>query len=359
MNGLQIPFTGIRRQYNLLRNEILEAIDIVLRSGHLTDGNYTAEFENWLAKKNGSKYAITCHSGTQALEIIAKYYLSQNFWPNPARVLIPSMAHPATANAFMRAGFDIVLCDTDYHGLLDFKKIDRGLSMQAILAIGLYGHALNKHEWLNNNAAIVIEDATHHWLSYECRRIANAAAISFDSRQNFNSYNNGGAIITNDINLMDYAKIWRHHGKPAHLEYGNDSRMSETDCAQMLVKTNHIDKWQKRRSEIANYWCQRLKGTGSRSLIDDNNQQYHACNKFVIEVSNRDILQRNLTLKGIETQIHYKEPLHELPGYSNFIGPDILSAASSLSRRVLSLPIYPELTDLEVEYIIDQVLDNI
>jgi dTDP-4-amino-4,6-dideoxygalactose transaminase len=101
----------------------------------------------------------------------------------------------------------------------------------------------------------------------------------------------------------------------------------------------------------------RLKNTGIRSLIDANNADTHCYHKFVIDVDSRDILQRNLAIKGIETRVHYKEPLHELPAYSDYTGPDILSVASALSRRVLSLPIYPELSDLEVEYIIDSVLD--
>jgi dTDP-4-amino-4,6-dideoxygalactose transaminase len=104
---------------------------------------------------------------------------------------------------------------------------------------------------------------------------------------------------------------------------------------------------------------QRLKGTGARSFIDESNHQHHAYHKFVIDVDNRDILQRNLALHGIETRIHYQEPLHELPAYQHLPGPDVLSAASAMARRVLTLPLYPELTDLEVEYIVDQVLDNI
>ena len=94
-------------------------------------------------------------------------------------------------------------------------------------------------------------------------------------------------------------------------------------------------------------------------LLDASNIDTHAVHKFVIDVDHRDILQRNLELKHIETRVHYREPLHELPAYSAYTGPDILSVASALSRRVLSLPIYPELTDLEVEYIIDQVLDHV
>ena len=101
----------------------------------------------------------------------------------------------------------------------------------------------------------------------------------------------------------------------------------------------------------------RLKNTGIRSLIDANNADTHCYHKFVIDVDKRDILERNLSIKGIETRIHYREPLHELSAYADYSGPDILSVASALSRRVLSLPVYPELTDLEVEYIIDSVLD--
>lgn len=355
--SLTIPFTGLKKQYNNLRTEILDATDVVLRSGQLMDGNYTAEFEAWLAKKNSVKYAVTCHSGTHALEIIAEYYATTNFCPSPPRVLVPAMTYPATINAFMRSGWEVVIVDTDYHGIMDFRKIDRELSVQALVAVGLYGHALNKHEWLNNNSNVVIEDAAQHWLSYECRRVANAAAISFDPTKNLPNYGNGGAIVTDDLNLLEYARTSRNNGKPTHMDTGTNSRMSEIDCAQMLVKTQHIDAWQKRRANISAYWMQKLRGTNIRSLIDENNHRHHAHHKFVIEVSNRDILQRNLTLHGIETRIHYKDPLHELPAYQNLKGPNMLSAASALARRVLSLPLYPELTDLEVEYIIDQVLD--
>ena len=93
-------------------------------------------------------------------------------------------------------------------------------------------------------------------------------------------------------------------------------------------------------------------------MIDAQNFETHCYHKFVIDVDGRDTLAKNLAIKGIETKVHYREPLHELPAYADYTGPDILSVASALSRRVLSLPIYPELTDLEVEYVIDAVLDS-
>ena len=357
MTGLNIPFTGLKKQYNNLRTEILDVTDEVLRSGQLMSGNYTAEFENWLAKKNQSKYAVTCHSGTQALEVIAAYYKAHLTSTATPTVAIPSMTYAATANAFLRSGWNIYIVDTDKYGLLDKRKVPQDLGVQATVLVGLYGASVEKLEGKFWATDIVIEDGAQHWLSNDGRRFGNATAISFDPMKNLNAYGNGGAVVTDDIDLLEFVRAWRNNGKPTHQNIGTNSRMSEIDCAQMMVKTQYIDQWQERRNKIASYWMSRLKHTGIRTLIDESNIKTHACHKFVIEVDGRDILQRNLELKKIETRVHYREPLHELPAYSDFVGPDILSCASSLARRVLSLPLYPELTDLEVEYIIDQVID--
>jgi dTDP-4-amino-4,6-dideoxygalactose transaminase len=125
----------------------------------------------------------------------------------------------------------------------------------------------------------------------------------------------------------------------------------------MLVKSRHIDRWQARRQKIADHWSDRFKDTGIRCLINDTNAHNHAFHKFVIDVDKRDILKANLALRKIDTRIHYATPLQEISLYRMFPGPDMLAASSSLARRVLSLPIYPELTDLEVEYISDQVVN--
>ena len=354
MNGLKIPFTGLKKQYNTLRTEILDATDEVLRSGQLMAGNYTAEFENWLAKRNHSKYAVTCHSGSQALEIIAEFYRAQTTVVPPT-VVVPSMTYVATANAFIRAGWKVYIADTDKYGLLDKRKIPQDLSIQATVLVGLYGHAVNADRFWATD--LIIEDGAQHWLSNNSTRIGNATAISFDPMKNLNAYGNGGAVVTDDMDLLEFAREWTNNGKPAHTTIGTNSRMSETESAQMMIKTRYIDVWQARRRVIAQYWMQRLKGSSVRTLIDTGNFETHCYHKFVIDVDNRDILARNLAVKGIETRVHYKEPLHELPAYADYAGPDILSVASALSRRVLSLPIYPELSDLEVEYVVDSVLD--
>jgi dTDP-4-amino-4,6-dideoxygalactose transaminase len=358
--GLAIPFTGLQRQYNNLRTEILTVTDRVLASGRLMDGQNTADFEAWLANKNHVKHAVTCHSGTQALEIIASF-ARQRLGINPPTVLVPSMTFPASANAFVRAGWNLHFIDTDAYGNLDLKKIDPDTSYQAILGIGLYGAALPKV--LQNQMGVglmgvgLIEDAAQHWLSNDCTRYGSTA-ISFDPMKNLGNYGNGGAIVTNDHELLNYARGWINNGKnTGHAEIGTNSRMSEVDCAQMLVKTKYLSDWQEVRRRIAVYLMDRFVDSPVRCLINETNVDKHCFHKFVVDIDNRDLVLKKMQAKGIDVKIHYAHPLHELSAYQHYQGPDMLSAASSLSRRCLSLPIYPELTDSEVEYVTEQLLD--
>ena len=359
MNGLTIPFTGLRKQYNNLRTEILDATDTVLRSGDLMSGNYTYEFEDWLARRNHQPYAVTCHSGTQALEIIAEWHSTQLGIPDNPTVAVPTLTYPATLNAFIRAGWNLHIVDTDRYGVMDLSKLEHNTDIQAICGVGLYGQSVeNMTQSLWALTHTFIEDGAQHWLSNDCKRIGDCA-VSFDPTKNLSNYGNGGAVITANAGLKDFALNWINNGKLSkHAEVGSNSRMSEIDCAQMLVKTRYINKWQQRRRSIAEHWMEMLKQNPNITcLIDDTNFDQHCFHKFVIHTDKRDILQRNLTLRGVETKIHYATPVHELPPYQRYPAPDLLSAGSSLARRCLSLPIYPELTDLEVEYVIDQLLE--
>ena len=322
-------------------------------------GNYTYEFEDWLARRNHVPYAVTCHSGTQALEIIAEWYMLQAGRPDTPTVAVPTTTYPATLNAFVRAGWNIHIVDTDRYGVMDLNRLEHNTDIQAICGVGLYGQSVeNMTQSLWALTHPIIEDGAQHWLSNDCQRIGDCA-ISFDPTKNLANYGNGGAVVTANQGLMEFARNWISNGKRTnHAETGTNSRMSETDCAQMLVKTRYIDQWQERRRTIAEHWMEMLKNKPwITCLIDDSNFETHCFHKFVIHVDHRDIVQRNLALRGVETKVHYATPMHELPAYQHYQGPDLLSAGSSLARRCLSLPIYPELTDLEVEYVIDQLLE--
>lgn len=332
------------------------------------NGNWTAEFEHWLAQHNRSRFAITCHSGTQALEIIAEFYARdwfRNKSPRPT-VVMPSMSYVATANAFDRAGWDIQFIDVDAYGMMATRHIanDSNTHWDAVCLVGLYGHSVYQYAdtqfWkgVRFKNQIVIEDGAQHWLSASASRIGHATAISFDPTKNLGNYGNGGAVITDDASLAEFARAWCGNGKPSHVLPGTNSRMSELDCAQMMTKTRHLEQWQSRRQHIAKYWYSRLAGRKHvRSLIDLSNMDTHCFHKFVIEVDARDQLRQHLQERGVETRIHYDRALFEYPALSHYPNPGVLSSAASLSRRVLSLPLYPELTDLEVDYIIDLVLN--
>lgn len=363
MSGLTIPFFGIKKQYNNLRQEILDASDEVYRNGQLIGGNNTAEFENWLAKKNKSRYAITCHSGTQALETIAAYYYQKTLERNNQPVVaVPSFTFSATANAFARAGWDLLFMDCNHLGVSDIEFFPKD-RIDAVVLVGIFGTALRgawRHEIYENKKfrdVVVLEDGAQHWLADKCTRVGSACAISFDPTKNLNNYANGGAVITDDLDFANFAKRYQNNDKDRYDIAATNSKMSEVDCAQMLIKTKHLDEWQKRRREIAKFWIERLAERNVVSLITKDSIAKHALHKFVIEIDNRNAVAERLNELKIETRIHYRTPLHEVGLFRNSLGPDLLSTASTLSRRVLSLPFYPELTDLEVEYIIDQVID--
>jgi dTDP-4-amino-4,6-dideoxygalactose transaminase len=356
MTGLTIPFNGLKKQYNTLRTEILDTTDMVLRSGGLMNGNYTAEFENWLAKKNHSKYAVTCHSGTQALQIIAEF-VKNDLFEHEQQIAIPNLTYPATVNAFVKAGYrphQIKLVDVDNYGIIKINDINPDADT-IVVAVGLYGASINQLH--NYNKFLIIEDAAQHWLADNCTRLGSASAVSFDPTKNLSNYGNGGAIITDNLSLAEYARLWRANGRPDHVCTGTNSRMSEIDCAGMLIKTKYLDSWQERRKKIARHWIEIFSKHHIRCLIDDSNLKNHGFQKFVIDIDHRNTVADKLAIRKIETKIHYEKPLNELPVYALYPARDtFISNAASLSRRVLSLPFYPELTDLEVEYIADQVI---
>ena len=340
MTGYRIPFNGLARQYANLRQELLQATDDAMINGQWMEGEFTQQFTQWLANRTKKTYAVLTHSGTTALEAIATYYKKVNFVDNFA--YIPTMTFPATANAFINAGFDIELLDCNSYGQCDFNesRLSGGIDKPGIaVGVGLYGERINHRPMLP-----FIEDGAQHWLTHS-ETNATAMAISFDPTKNLPSSGNGGAIVTNNRSLYDYVKSYFNHGKETNV-IGSNARMSELEAAHMMVRTRYIDEWQERRKEIAYYYIDHLP---ENVRVVAKHKQTHAWHKFVIDLEGRDVVRRNFGEDGIETRLHYKQPLHEMPKYEHYKNPGLMSVASSLSRRVLSLPIYPELKDAEVE----------
>ena len=355
-----IPFFGLSKQYKNLKDELLEATDSVLSSGTLMNGEYTAKFETWLAMRTKTMFAVTVHSGTQALEIIAKWAkkdhdLLMNSEQDPIHdikpiVRIPNITYVATLNAFINAGFEVELIDTDKNGLmlLDNNTLDDFTKHSC--SVGLYG--ANPHKNPVSGMMSDVVDGAQHWLVAD--DIGQGMAISFDPTKNLPASGNGGAIVTNDRTLYDFAYSYRSNGKHEHSRSGTNSRMSEQECAQLLVRAKYIDKWQWRRKEIRHYYLDEFKNLDIRCLSREH--MIHADQKFVIYTDRRDELLVYLEAMGIETKVNYSKALSELPISQNIkIKPNMLSTSVMLTKGLISLPIYPELSDGEVEFVANKV----
>lgn len=316
------------------------------------DGEYTRRFENWLKNRLGVEYATVVHSGTQALEFIAEFW--QRHWEFTnikSTVRIPNFTYPATLNAFVKSRYDIIIADTDKYGLMnpDYNFCSKLGNFECL--VGLYGAppTIDDSTW---HSAIV--DGAQHWLAINSpNEIGLAMAISFDPTKNLNASGNGGAVVTNDRDLMEFVTSYKNNGKPEHIQDGTNSKMSELDCAHLLVRTKYIESWQHRRSIIRKYYIKQFEDLPVRCL--SKGFEVHADQKFVIYTEYRDELYKFLHTKGIEAKIHYPYTLSELPVTDGYEKPTLLSVSTMLSRGVLSLPIYPELSDGEVDYIATMV----
>lgn len=349
---IKIPHFGLARQYQDHKEEFLAASDAALRTGQFDEGEFTKQFEDWLKQRTRARYAVTVNSGTQALEFIARYELTLN--PDVTTIKIPNLTYPATMNAFITAGWKVEIADTDGHGIYHPVAED-----EMACVVGLYGRALRQ-----GYPCKFIVDAAQHWLVAN-KTFGCGMAVSFDPTKNLPSSGNGGAIITDNKSLYDFALRYRDQGGEDFKFVGTNSKMSEQDCAQTLVRTKYIDHWQIRRQEIAGFWNEEFEDLPVKCLCEVEKfdsriikpSSTHAYQKYVLYTAERNSLHTSMLLDGIESKIHYKYTLGELDEAKNrgLAKPDLMSVSMMLSRGVLSLPMYPELTDLEVEFIAERV----
>jgi dTDP-4-amino-4,6-dideoxygalactose transaminase len=351
MSGYLIPHFGLVRQHNYLREELLEATDLVLQSGQLIAGEYTKKFEEWLQNKVGCRYASVTHCGTQALEFIAGYYYNNWFLEggnDSPTIRIPNLTYPATLNAFMNTGWNVELVDTDNIGIIKTPEDSYDSYVKYSCFVGLYGALPNK--LIHNNTIV---DGAQHWLAYSTFS-GLPTALSFDPTKNLYASGNGGAVLTDDHLLYEFVEEFKNNGKQSHKYAGTNSKMSELDCAHLLVRAKYIDEWQERRKQIRLYYLERFKDLPIKCL--SRGIERHADQKFVIYLSNRNELHDYLLAHGIESKIHYPYALSELPIAADIdIKSDLLSTSVMLSRGVLSLPMHSELTDSEIEAVSDAV----
>jgi dTDP-4-amino-4,6-dideoxygalactose transaminase len=204
----------------------------------------------------------------------------------------------------------------------------------------------------------IVEDAAQSFgASYKgipSGKLGEISCLSFDPTKNLPNYGSGGMILTDDEHIYNLAKGLRNNGlEPGVVVSGTNSKMSEIDCANMLVKLKYFDAWQKRRDEISKFYTDNLREYVQCPIVEPG--IVHAWSKYVIRTPKRDALRVFMLNNGIDVKIHYQRALTDQLPFCTTIMPSNFTSARLFAAQTLSLPLYPELLDSEVELVVDSV----
>jgi len=267
----------------------------------------------------------------------------------------------------MEAGLEPVFCDVNpVTGLIDLSRIMVSYNeINAIMYVNLFGNIIDYDQLTTyrkvfaDNGVSVIEDAAQSFGAYyrdiPSGKLGDVSCLSFDPTKNLPAYGSGGMLLTDDVDIFENCLSLRDNGKyHDHTVSGTNSKISEAEAAQLLVKLQYFDGWQARRKEIAEYYSDQLAGYVTVPHIDADVEP--AWHKYVIHSPHRSWIKKSLEKAGIETRVHYSRPLNlNGIGFAYDRGVLATEGAEEFGRTCLSLPIYPELTDTEVEAVVDQV----
>jgi len=366
-SATSIPFIALTRQYASIKDEVDAAIARVLARGRFILGEEVAAFEEEFAAYVGARYGVGVGSGTEALHLaLWACDLGQG-----AEVITVSHTAVATVAAIELAGARPVFVDVDPRTYtMDASLVEAAITprTRAILPVHLYGQAADLAPLLDiarRYGLRLIEDcAQAHGATYQGQRvgaIGDAGCFSFYPTKNLGAYGDGGLIVTNDPALAERARLLRQYGWREHYvssRRGTNSRLDELQAAILRVKLRHLDAWNERRRALATLYNQLL---ASSAVTTPSEPAYsrHVYHLYVIQSERRAALQAHLQAHGVGTLVHYPVPVHRQPAYASLgYAPGSLPATERAAGRILSLPLYPELTEEEVRSVCRLIADS-
>ena len=355
----EIPFFSLKREHADIQQEISEAIERVFESGRFVLGDEGAAFETEFSSYVGAEHGIGVNSGSDALFLALKALgIDKN-----SEVITVSHTFVATVDSIVRCGAKPVFVDVEPDTYcIDTAKIEEKITerTKAILPVHLYGHPANLDEVLKiatQHDLSVVEDACQaHGAEYKGRKVGSVgdvACFSFYPVKNLGAYGDGGMVTTNESSLAERVKLLRNYGQSRKYYYdlvGINSRLDELQAAMLRVKLVRLDEWNEKRRRLAKVYNELLEHTDAVLPLERACAK-HAYHLFVIRLAERDKCQRLLQERGIQTQIHYPIPVHKQKAYTEFENAKGLSHTEVLCNEILSLPLYPSLTEEEVTYI--------
>jgi dTDP-4-amino-4,6-dideoxygalactose transaminase len=354
---LDVAFIDLNREVAVLRAELEAATGRVLDSGRFLLGEEGAAFEEEFAGAMGAEHAVGVASGTDAVELALR---AVGIGPGDEVVTQANTCVP-TVTGIVAAGAKPVLCDVDpLSGVMDLESLEATLGERtaAVVPVHLYGQCADTEaivELCEPRGIAVVEDcAQAHGAAVRGRRagtIGAAGAFSFYPTKNLGALGDGGAVVTGDAELAERLRLLRLYGQTdryRHESFGVNSRLDELQAAILRAKLPHLAAWTDRRREIAATYFAALRD-GPVDPLAELPDRRHVFHLYVVRAPDRDRLQADLAERGVATLIHYPIPIHrQTPFTALGDGPVPLERAEALCDEVLSLPLYPGLTDDEV-----------
>lgn len=352
-----------------LRDEMLGAAKRVLESGWYVLGNEVVAFEKQWAAACGVSYAVGVGNGMDAIEIALR---SLDIGTGDEVITTPMTAF-ATVLAILRAGASPVLADIDPStGLLCPESVRRCISPQtkAVLLVHLYGQIRDMDQWevlCNNTGIMLLEDCAQAHLAKWNGKVAGTfgllGAYSFYPTKNLGCIGDGGALITALPEIAKRAVTLRNYGQTVrycHPELGMNSRLDEIQAALLSVRMQWLEQFTSRRREIGSAYNERINNPIIEKLEAPKKSENHVYHLYVIKCKERDRLASHLKDNGIASLIHYPVSVHkQAPCCSVRVDPIGLGNAEIFATQCLSIPCHPQMTDFDVEKVVDAVNDFI
>ncbi len=359
-----IPFVDLRAQYLSIKAEIDEAIARVLDTTAFVLGREVEAFERAFAEYVGAEYCVGLNSGTAAVQLAV---MACGIGAGD-EVIVPANTFFASAEGVSTAGATPVFVDADAVSFnIDPARIEAAITerTRAIMPVHLYGQSADLDpifEIAARHNLTVIEDAAQaHGTLYKGKRVgalSRAGCFSFYPGKNLGAYGEGGAVVTNDPEVARRVRLLRDHGseqKYRHEVVGYNFRLEGIQGAVLNVKLGHLDHWNDlRRAHAARY--NELLSESGLELPREMPYGRHIYHLYVVQTEERDALQQKLNAAGVQTGIHYPVPIHLQPAYASMgHKPGDFPEAERQAQRVLSLPMFPELTDEQIEKVTESI----
>ena len=356
-----IPFADLKRQYKNLKPEIDECIHDCLKNTAFIGGHGILEFEKSFSEFIGVQHCIACANGTDSIEILLKALGVKE----GDEVLVPAISWISTSEAVSSLGAIPVFVDIDpYNYTINVELIKNKITSKtrAIIPVHLYGQPADMkaimeiaHEF---NLKVLEDCAQAHGAKIDDKMVGtfgDAASFSFYPGKNLGAYGDAGCMITNNKEIATSARRIANHGqegKHNHIIEGRNSRLDAMQAAILNVKLPYLNAWITRRNEIGKKYVKEITNLKISIPVISNNE-FHAFHLFVIRSDERDKLRTFLTDHGIGTSIHYPKALPFLACYSSLDYTEMdFPVAAQYQRKILSIPMFPELRDSEVNKVI-------